>query len=78
MPGTTEIRPAENQQTEAVHHASFVLRCWIGSDGQIRARLIDVQSGISHPLASLADLPYQVQRLMAPAIDSSPPPDKKA
>jgi hypothetical protein len=78
MPGTTKIQPAKDEQPETVHYASFVLRCWIGGSGRIQARLIDVQSGISHPLASLADLPQQVQHLMAPAIHSPPLPDKKA
>ena len=56
---------------EDSHRASFILRCWIGPDGQARSRLIDVRSGRDYPLANLADLPERVQRLLAQGL----PPD---
>ncbi len=46
------------------HRASFVLRCWIDTEGEVRARLIDVHSGVGYPLARLSDLPGLIQRLL--------------
>jgi hypothetical protein len=65
MPDPTQHELSEGHRPEATHHASFILRCWTGAGGQIRARLIDVQSGTSLPVANLADLPEQIRRLMA-------------
>ena len=65
MPDTTQRRSFEQQPPDPVHYSSFILRCWIGAGGQIRARLIDAQLGISQPVADLADLPEQVRDLMA-------------
>ena len=45
-------------------HASFVLRCWIADEGQVRARLINVRSGISHAVAELSELPGLIGRLV--------------
>ena len=44
--------------------ASFVLRCWIDAEGEVRARLIDVHSGVGYPLAHPSDLPGLIQRLL--------------
>ncbi len=44
-------------------YASFVLRCWTGDAGQIRARLIDLNSGVSYAVADLARLPGLVRHL---------------
>ncbi len=51
-----EPSPDESQPT-APCHASFIVRCWIGQEQQMRIRLIDVNSGISHPVANLDNLP---------------------
>lgn len=56
--------PADLQPSTSPHHASYILRCWTGDMGQIRARLIDVHSGVTWPVADLLDLPGLVQRLM--------------
>lgn len=58
-------RPADPEPRTSSHHASYILRCWTGDLGQIRARLIDVHSGVTWPVADLVDLPGLVQRLMA-------------
>jgi hypothetical protein len=60
-------RPVEPEKSTSPHHASYILRCWTGDVGQIRARLIDVHSGATWPVADLVDLPALVRRLMVPA-----------
>ena len=60
-------RPADAETPASPHHASYILRCWTGDVGQIRARLIDVHSGATWPVADLVDLPALVRRLMVPA-----------
>jgi hypothetical protein len=64
----------KDKDADPPHYASFVLRCWT-SGGQVRARLIDVLSGASYPVADLQELPSLVERLVAKsfALDSSPP-----
>ena len=57
-------RPADAETPASPHHASYILRCWTGDVGQIRARLIDVHSGATWPVADLVDLPALVRRLM--------------
>ena len=59
--------PANLEPPTSPHHASYILRCWTGDLGQIRARLIDVHSGTTWPVADLVDLPALVRRLMAQA-----------
>ena len=63
MPDATQAQP-EDETTDTVTYASFILRCWTGPGGQIRVRLIDVQTGVSRPVADLAGLPEQVRDLM--------------
>lgn len=46
-----------------VRYTSFLLRCWIGKEGQIHARLIDLRTGLAHVVVSLAFLPELVRRL---------------
>ena len=46
------------------HRASFVLRCWIDAEGEVRARLIDAHSGVDYPLARQSDLPGLIRRLL--------------
>ncbi|MCD6552832.1 MAG: hypothetical protein J7M16_02340 [Anaerolineae bacterium] len=55
-------------------YASFILRCWTDGQGQLRARLTEVDSGVSHPVASLETLPDLVRRLMiqVPYFESDP------
>lgn len=66
MPDATQFQPEdEPTDLQGNYYASFILRCWTSPGGQIRARLIDVQSGVSRPVADLADLPEQVRSLMA-------------
>ena len=63
MPDPTQTQP-EDETTDEVTYASFILRCWTGPGGQIRVRLIDVQSGVSRAVAGVDDLPEQVRDLM--------------
>jgi len=62
-PDRTRIPTTPNH----LHHASFVLRCWTDRAGDVRLRLIDARSGLSYPLAQLADLAELVQRLVLQA-----------
>lgn len=57
VPGSEDLR--------APHYASFILRCRVDTKGKIYARLIDVNSGMSYPVAELAALPEQVRHLVA-------------
>ena len=50
--------------TDPIHHASFVLRCWKTDVGRFCARLTDVRSGITHPVADLAELARLLRRLL--------------
>lgn len=54
-----------DEESDAPHYASFILRCWTGKGGKVRVRLIDVHSGVSRPVTDLADLPGLVRRLVA-------------
>lgn len=56
VPGSEDLR--------VPHYASFILRCQMDTKGKIHARLIDVNSGVSYPVADLAALPEQVRRLV--------------
>lgn len=47
------------------HYASFILRCQASTGGRVRARLVDVRSGISCPVHDLDELPDIVRRLLA-------------
>ena len=60
-------RPRTHGPEDAPQYASFLLRCWAGEGGRVRARLIEVRSGLSYPLADLAGLPSLVQHLVARA-----------
>lgn len=64
MSNAAQRRSFEQESPDLVRYASFVLRCWVGAGGQIRARLIDTQSGIDQPVADLAELPEQVWGLL--------------
>lgn len=55
------------EESDLTCYTSFVLRCWLTGEGHIHARLIDVHSGRSYPLADLADLPERIRCLVAPA-----------
>jgi len=64
MTDSIHTYPLEDEEPDLPHHASFILRCWIGKGKEVRARLIDVRSGISYPLTDLAGLPALVHRLV--------------
>jgi hypothetical protein len=60
----TDWHEIDRRQIRQLGHASFVLRCWVNSQGQIRAHLVDVRTGIAHPVADLAELPTLTRRLI--------------
>ena len=68
MTEATPKSPQEAQVTGGTHRrGSFILRCWLGEEERIRARLIDASSGVSHPLADLSELPAVVRDLITRA-----------
>ena len=56
--------PIRPEEPDLPRYASFVLRCWTGADGHVRARLIDANSGVGHPIGELGELPQLVRRLL--------------
>jgi hypothetical protein len=46
------------------YYASFILRCQASPDGRVRARLVNVRSGLSWPVNDLDELPDIVRRLL--------------
>jgi len=58
-------RDSTTKASSTPPHTSFVLRCWTDTDGGFRARLIDVLTGASYPVAGLTDLSPLIERLMA-------------
>lgn len=65
MCDTDPVLPFDDEEHPPVHYASFILRCWSSDAGHLRARLIDVNSGVSRPVADLAELPALVGSLLA-------------
>ena len=56
--------PIRPEEPDLPRYASFVLRCWTGADGHVRARLIDANSGVGHPIGDLDELPQLMRRLL--------------
>jgi hypothetical protein len=69
VPNPTCFPSSHNE--EPTRYVSFILRCWTGEEGQLRARLIDVRTDVGHIVGSLALLPDLVRRLMT----NAPPTD---
>lgn len=61
---THPLPPAENPGPGVPHYASFTLRCWQDSEAHLRARLVDVNSGISYPVTHLNELPDMLWQLL--------------
>ena len=47
----------EGDENVSSRYASFILRCWTGEGQPMRLRLVDVNSGTSHTLNDLSQLP---------------------
>jgi hypothetical protein len=60
-----------DELSQAPSHVSFLLRCWAGEGGHVRARVIAVNSGISYPLVDLSCLPGLLRALFAEAMPSA-------
>ncbi|MBN2003461.1 MAG: hypothetical protein JXA21_08910 [Anaerolineae bacterium] len=54
----------ETPEPAVTRYASFIVRCWQDSEMHLRARLVDVNSGASYPIANLSDLPAVLRRLL--------------
>jgi hypothetical protein len=48
-------------------YTSLILRCWRGEKGKLRIRLVNVQSGASHLVSDLDELPDLISHLVLPA-----------
>ena len=77
MTNSTHTYPLKDEEPDTIHHASFILRCWTDEAREMRARLIDVRSGISYPLTDLAGLPALVRRLVTETVPTEPPTNAK-
>lgn len=55
------------KETSSPGYTSFVLRCWVGEDGRVHARLIDIRSQVEHVVGNLSRLPGLVQGLIVNA-----------
>ena len=63
----TSHQAKPHDQTDGAHtyYASFILRCQVSPGGRVRARLVNVRSGLSWPVNVLDELPEIVRRLLA-------------
>ena len=64
---SSPTEPPEGEEAPPPHYVSFILRCWMSADGQMRVRLIDVRSGVDRPLNDVAELPAMVCRILRDA-----------
>lgn len=55
------------KETSSPGYTSFVLRCWVGEDGRVHARLIDIRTRVEHVVGNLSRLPGLVQGLIVNA-----------
>ena len=53
-----------SEKDDESRYAAFVLRCSVDEQGQIRGRVLDAGSGVSHPFSDLDDLPGLIRRLV--------------
>jgi len=61
----SDIAP-DRSESDPPQFTSLILRCWRGEMGQLRIRLVNVNSGVSHLVADLNELPDLVRRQVAP------------
>lgn len=61
---TNPARFPGSRSEEPIHYVSFIVRCWQDSEAHLRARLVDVNSGVSYPVANLNGLPAVLRRLL--------------
>ena len=54
----------EDCRSEGSFHASFVVRCWVSSTGDVHGHVVDVRTGVVYPLADLSDLGASIHRLL--------------
>ena len=56
-------------------YVSFILRCWQDGEARVRARLVDVNSGLSYPVSNLNQLPHLLWRLLHQTLFQPPTPE---
>jgi hypothetical protein len=56
--------PRDEGEFAPPHYVSFVLRCRTTADGQVRASVSEVRSGLTRSVADLDELPDLVRRWM--------------
>lgn len=61
-------QPPIDRDLDSNQRAGFILRCWMDGAGGVRARLIDVRTGVVHALAHLEDLPVLMRFLLHTAL----------
>lgn len=64
MTNAIHPHPFGGVESDLPHYTSFILRCRMNSEGRILARLVEVHSGLIHPVADLNTLPGLVHRLV--------------
>ena len=72
MKNPTHSPSSRNEEPEPTCYASFILRCWLGDREQMRARLVDVNSGVSYPVSHLNQLPRLLGQLLRRALFQPP------
>lgn len=66
MKSRHETALPEDMECAPPRYTSFILRCRVDADGQVRARLVDVRSGIICPVGDLEEVPEIVRGLLRP------------
>jgi hypothetical protein len=67
MKASNQTEPHDQVDGAQPHYTSFILRCQASTGGRVRARLVNVRSGLSWPVNDLDKLPDIVRRLLAQA-----------
>lgn len=72
MSNDNTAQPAESADRGEQGYATYILRCWTTRSEKLRVRLVDVSSGIEHPVHDVSVLPDLLRRLIAAQL-----PDKE-
>jgi hypothetical protein len=67
MKASQRTEPHNQIEDAQPRHASFILRCQTSAGGRLRARLVDVRSGVSCSIGDLDELPDIVRGLLSQA-----------
>jgi hypothetical protein len=72
MSNDKTAQSAETADRGKEGYATYILRCWTTRSNKLRVRLVDVSSGIQHPVHDVSLLPDLLRRLIAAQL-----PDKE-